>query len=79
MVDVVDSIVRIRDEGVYLKGALALPLTIKGVDSCLSFGFVDVPRANGNVFGLSCEIKSCGHESQGWVQEKGPKPQAVRR
>ena len=67
LVDVVDSIVRIRDEGVYLKGAFALPLTVKGVDSCLSFGFVDVPRANGNVFGLSCEIKSRGHESQGWV------------
>jgi len=64
LVDVVDSVVRVRDEGVHLKGALALPLSVKGVNRCLGFGFVDVPRAKGDAFGLGREITSCGHKSQ---------------
>ena len=64
LIDVVDAVVRVSDPGVDLKSALALPLPVKGVNRCLSFGFVDVPRAKSDAFGLGCEITSCGHESQ---------------
>ena len=64
LVDVMNAVVRVGDPGVDLEGALALPLPVKRVNRCLGFGFVDVPRAKGDAFGLSCEITSCGHESQ---------------
>jgi hypothetical protein len=59
-----DAVVRVGNPGVDLEGALALPLPVKRVNRCLGFGFVDVPRAKGDAFGLRREITSCGHKSQ---------------